>query len=434
MSNVVAVVGRPNVGKSTLFNRLVGGRKAIVDEQSGVTRDRHYGECEWNGIKFSVIDTGGYVKGSDDVYEKQIRRQVEMALEEATVLLFVVDVETGITDLDESVANVLRKSGKKIFLVVNKVDNNIRLQDAPEFFSLGFGEPFCLSAINGSGTGELLDAVVKSLPSKSNDEEKDIPRFAIVGQPNVGKSSLLNCLVGEERTIVTPVAGTTRDSVDTRYNKYGHEFILVDTAGIRKKAKVKEDIEYYSVLRAMKALEECDVCILMLDAENGISSQDMSIFGEAKEKGKGIVIVVNKWDLLEKDNSTLLNYEKFVREKLKPFVDVPIVFTSVLNKQRVMKVIETTLAVYENRRKKIPTSQLNKYILPFIEATPPPAIRGRIIRINYITQLPTAYPQFAFFTNHPNYINESYARFLENKIREKFDFTGVSIKIYFRQK
>ena len=422
------------MGKSTLFNRLVGKRKAIVDEQSGVTRDRHYGECEWNGKKFSVIDTGGYVKGSDDLYETQIRRQVETAIGEASVLLFVVDVETGITDLDTAVASMLRKSGKKIFLVVNKVDNTARLNDAPEFYSLGFGEAYCISAINGSGTGELLDAVVKSLPERRDEEEKEIPRFAIVGQPNVGKSSLLNCLVGEERTIVTPVAGTTRDSVDTRYNKYGHEFILVDTAGIRRKTKVKEDIEYYSVLRAMKAIEECDVCIMMIDAENGISAQDMSIFGEAKEKGKGVVVVVNKWDLIEKDNSTLLNYEKYLRKKLEPFTDVPIVFTSVLNKQRVMKVIETTIAVYENRKKKIPTSQLNKNILPFIEAMPPPAIRGRIIRINYITQLPTAYPQFAFFTNHPNYINESYARFLENKIRDKFDFTGVPVRIYFRKK
>lgn len=434
MSNVVAIVGRPNVGKSTLFNRLVGERKAIVDEQSGVTRDRHYGMSEWNGKKFSVIDTGGYVKGSDDMYEEQIRRQVELAVQEASALLFVVDVETGITDLDAAVAAVLRKSGKKIFLVVNKVDNTVRLQDTPEFYSLGFGEPYSISAINGSGTGELLDDLIKSYPDKTEEKEKDIPRFAIVGQPNVGKSSLLNCLVGEERTIVTPVAGTTRDSVDTHYNKFGHEFILVDTAGIRRKAKVKEDIEYYSVLRAMKAIEECDVCILMLDAENGISAQDMSIFSEAKEKGKGIVVVVNKWDLLEKDNSTLLKYEKYVRKELEPFKDVPIVFTSVLNKQRVMKVIETTLQVYENRKKKISTSQLNKTILPFIEATPPPAIRGRIIRINYITQLPTSYPQFAFFTNHPNYINEPYARFLENKIREKFDFTGVPVKIYFRKK
>jgi len=434
MTNIVAIVGRPNVGKSTLFNRLVGKRKAIVDEQSGVTRDRHYGECEWNGKKFSVIDTGGYVKGSDDMYEKQIRRQVEMAVEEASALLFVVDVETGVTDLDVSVAGVLRKSGKKIFVVVNKVDNNVRLNDAPEFFSLGFGEPYCVSAINGSGTGELLDALVKSFPDRPPPKENEVPRFAIVGQPNVGKSSLLNCLVGEERTIVTPVAGTTRDSVDTRYNKYGHEFILVDTAGIRRKTKVKENVEYYSVLRAMKAIEECDVCILMLDAENGISAQDMSIFSEAKEKGKGIVLVVNKWDLLEKDNSTVLNYEKYVHEKLKPFTDVPVIFTSVLNKQRVMRVIETTIKVYENRKKKITTSLLNKTILPFIEATPPPAIRGRIIRINYITQLPTSYPQFAFFTNHPNYINEPYARFLENKIREKFDFNGVPVKIYFRQK
>jgi GTPase len=434
MSNIVAIVGRPNVGKSTLFNRLVGARKAIEDEQSGVTRDRHYGYCEWNGKKFSVIDTGGYVKGSEDIYEAQIRRQVELAIDEASVIIFVVDIETGVTDLDTSVANILRKSGKKILLMANKVDNPMRQADAAVFYSMGLGEPFCVAAINGSGTGELLDAVTALLPEETVNENIGIPRFAIVGQPNVGKSSLLNCLLGDERTIVTPLAGTTRDSIDTHYKKFGHEFILVDTAGIRRKAKVKDDVEFYSVLRAVRAIEEADVCLLLIDATAGIQAQDMSIFSMAKDNGKGIVIVVNKWDLLEKDNSTTKDYEKDVRKKLEPFKDVPIVFASVLEKQRIMKVIETAIKVHENRKQKISTSKLNRIMLPLIEITPPPASKGRSISINYVMQLPTHYPQFAFFCNQPQYVSESYGRFLENKLRENFDFTGVPVKIYFRAK
>ncbi|HLG36076.1 MAG TPA: ribosome biogenesis GTPase Der [Bacteroidia bacterium] len=434
MSNIVAIVGRPNVGKSTLFNRLVGARKAIEDEQSGVTRDRHYGYCEWNGKKFSVIDTGGYVKGSEDIYETQIRRQVELAIDEASVIIFVVDIETGITDLDTSVANILRKSGKKILLMANKVDNPMRQADAAEFYRIGLGEPFCVAAINGSGTGELLDAVTALLPEETVAENTGIPRFAIVGQPNVGKSSLLNCLLGDERTIVTPLAGTTRDSIDTHYKKFGHEFILIDTAGIRRKAKVKDDVEFYSVLRAVRAIEEADVCMLLIDATAGIQAQDMSIFSMAKDNGKGIVLVVNKWDLMEKNTSTAKEYEQTVRQKIQPFKDVPIVFASVLEKQRVMKVIETAIKVQENRKQKISTSKLNKIMLPLIEITPPPSNKGRSISINYVTQLPTHYPQFAFFCNQPQYVSESYGRFLENKLRENFDFTGVPVKVYFRAK
>jgi GTP-binding protein len=434
MPNVIAIVGRPNVGKSTLFNRLVGARKAIEDEQSGVTRDRHYGYCEWNGKKFSMIDTGGYVKGSEDIFEAQIRRQVELAIDEASIIIFVVDIETGITDLDTAVANILRKSGKKILLMANKVDNPMRQADAAEFYGMGLGEPFCVAAINGSGTGELLDAVTALLPEDTVDDKSGIPRFAIVGQPNVGKSSLLNCLLGDERTIVTPLAGTTRDSIDTHYKKFGHEFILVDTAGIRRKAKVKDDVEFYSVLRAMKAIEEADVCLLLIDAREGMGAQDMSIFSAAKDNGKGIVLVVNKWDLMEKDNSTTKDYEKDVRKKLEPFKDVPIVFASVLEKQRVMKVIETAIKVHESREQKISTSKLNKVLLPIIAAIPPPAYRGRSISINYVMQLPTHYPQFAFFCNHPQHVSESYGRFLENKLRENFDFTGVPVKVYFRAK
>jgi len=434
MSNIVAIVGRPNVGKSTLFNRLVGARKAIEDEQSGVTRDRHYGYCEWNGKKFSVIDTGGYVKGSEDIYETQIRRQVELAIDEASVIIFVVDIETGITDLDTSVANILRKSGKKILLMANKVDNPMRQVDAAEFYRIGLGEPFCVAAINGSGTGELLDAVTALLPEETVNENIGIPRFAIVGQPNVGKSSLLNCLLGDERTIVTPLAGTTRDSIDTHYKKFGHEFILIDTAGIRRKAKVKDDVEFYSVLRAVRAIEEADVCMLLIDATAGIQAQDMSIFSIAKDNGKGIVLVVNKWDLMEKNTSTSKEYEQTVRQKIQPFKDVPIVFASVLEKQRVMKVIETAIKVQENRKQKIPTSKLNKLMLPIIEAIPPPSNKGRSISINYVMQLPTHYPQFAFFCNQPQYVIESYGRFLENKLRENFDFTGVPVKVYFRKK
>lgn len=434
MGNIVAIVGRPNVGKSTLFNRLTETRKAIVDEQSGVTRDRHYGFAEWNGRKFSVIDTGGYVKGSDDVFEDEIRRQVELAIEEAHIILFVVDVELGITDLDEAVAHILRKSGKKVLLVSNKVDNNKRYLESSEFYKFGLGEPYSISAISGSGTGDLLDAVVKEFPEDHIDETEGLPRFAIIGQPNVGKSSLLNALTGEERTIVTPIAGTTRDSIHKRYSKFGHDFLLVDTAGLRKKAKVKEDVEFYSVLRSVRVIEEADVCILMIDAQQGLHAQDLSIFHLIERNKKGAVIVVNKWDLVEKDTKTSQKFEETIRKKLEPFSDVPIVFTSVTNMQRILKVLETALKVYENRKKRIPTSQLNKLLLPLIENYPPPAIKGRYIKIKYVTQIPSDIPQFAFFCNSPQYVNESYRRFLENKMRQYFDFSGVPISLFFRAK
>ncbi|MFM2207413.1 MAG: hypothetical protein RL213_1388 [Bacteroidota bacterium] len=434
MSNIVAIVGRPNVGKSTLFNRLTESRKAIVDEQSGVTRDRHYGHAEWNGRKFSVIDTGGYVRGSDDVFEGEIRRQVEIAIQESDLVLFVVDVESGITDLDDAVALLLRKSGKKVFLVVNKVDHGQRAHDAAEFYSFGIGEPHCISAISGAGTGELLDELVRALPKETDAYEEDIPKFAIVGQPNVGKSSLLNMLIGEERSIVTPVAGTTRDTIHQRYNKYGHDFYLVDTAGLRRKARVSEDLEYYSVLRSVRAIEDCDVCIFMIDAEKGIHAQDMAIFRLIEKNQKGVVIIVNKWDLMEKDNSSVKKFTDYIHAKIAPFTDVPVVFTSVLEKQRVFKALEEAVHVYENRTKKIKTSQLNDFFLPIIENYPPPAIKGKYVKIKYVTQLPTRTPQFAFFCNLPQYINESYRRFLENKLREQFDFSGVPVQVHFRAK
>lgn len=434
MSSIVAIVGRPNVGKSTLFNRLTETRAAIVDEQSGVTRDRHYGHAEWNGKKFSIIDTGGYVRGSEDAFEDAIRNQVELAIEEADIILFVVDVETGMTGSDDAVAHVLRKCGKKIFLVVNKVDNPQRIANAAEFYSYGLGEPMVVSAINGSGTGELLDEVVKSLPKDFVDELEGLPKFAIVGQPNVGKSSLLNMLIGEERSIVTAVAGTTRDAVKQRYSKYGHDFVLVDTAGVRRKARVKEDLEFYSVLRSIKSIEEADVCLLMIDAQSGMNAQDLAIFRLIEKNNKGAVIVVNKWDLMEKDNNTTKNYTEMVQGRIAPMSDVPVVFTSVHEKQRVFQTLETAIHVYENRKKKIKTSVLNDFLLPLLERTPPPAIKGKYVKIKYITQLPTPTPQFAFFCNLPQYINESYRRFIENKMREKFDFTGVPIDIFFRSK
>lgn len=434
MSNIIAIVGRPNVGKSTFFNRLTESRKAIVDEQSGVTRDRHYGHAEWNGRRFSVIDTGGYVRGSDDVFEDEIRKQVEVAIEESDIVLFVVDVESGITDLDDAVAHLLRKSRKKVFLVVNKVDHSLREHESGVFYRFGLGDPYCISAINGSGTGELLDALVEALPNEKDDVLEEIPKFAIVGQPNVGKSSLLNMLTGEERSIVTPMAGTTRDTIHQRYNKYGHDFYLMDTAGLRRKAKVKEDLEYYSVLRSVRAIEESDVCIFMIDAEKGLHAQDLTIFGLIERNNKGVVIVVNKWDLVEKDNSSVNQYTDYIKSKIAPFTDVPIIFTSVLEKQRVFKALEEAVHVYQNRIKKVKTSALNDYLLPIIENQPPPAIKGKYVKIKYITQLPTHSPQFAFFCNLPQYINESYRRFLENKIREQFDFAGVPIQIYFRSK
>lgn len=433
MSNIVAIVGRPNVGKSTLFNRLTESRNAIVDSVSGVTRDRHYGKAEWNGKEFTVIDTGGYVINSEDIFEGEIRKQVMVAIEEADAIIFMVDVSTGITGADESVAELLRKSHKKIFLAVNKVDNFKNRAEAAEFYSLGLGEIYLLSSISGTGTGELLDDLVKSLSEKV-EEATELPRFAVIGRPNVGKSSLINALIGKERNIVTPIAGTTRDAIDTRYNSFGFDFILVDTAGVRKKAKVHEDLEFYSVMRTIRTIEGSDVCLLLIDGTEEISSQDINIFLLAEKNGKGIVILVNKWDLVEKNTNKAKQVEEQIRHKLQPFTDVPIVFTSVINKQRIFKALETAVKVFQNRKKKISTSELNDWLLPVIEQYPPPALKGKYVKVKFITQLPTAVPSFAFFCNLPQYIQESYKRFLENKLREKFDFTGVPIRIYFRQK
>lgn len=434
MSTVIAIVGRPNVGKSTLFNRLTESRSAIVDEQSGVTRDRHYGHAEWNGKKFSIIDTGGYVRGSEDAFEGAIRTQVEFAIEEADMIMFVLDVETGITASDDAVASILRKSGKKIFLVANKVDNPQRIAQAAEFYNFGLGDPFPISSINGTGTGELLDEIAKNLPKDFVDESEGLPKFAIIGQPNVGKSSLLNMLIGEERSIVTPVAGTTRDAVHQRYSKYGHDFILVDTAGIRRKARVTEDLEFYSVLRSIKAIEEADVCLLMIDAEKGLTAQDLAIYHLIEKNNKGVLVVINKWDLVEKDSMSSKVFTDNLLDKLAPFNDVPVIFTSVVNKQRVFQTLELAIEVFLNRKKKIKTSELNDYLLPIIENTPPPSIKGKYIKIKYITQLPTPTPQFAFFCNLPQYINDPYKRFIENKLREKFDFRGVPLNLFFRNK
>lgn len=436
MSNIIAIVGRPNVGKSTLFNRLTESKHAIVKEVSGVTRDRIYGRGEWNGVNFSVIDTGGYVKGSDDIFEGEIRKQVEIAIEEAAVIVFVVDVMTGIVDLDETVAQLLRKSGKPVFIVANKVDNTARVGMSSEFWSLGLGEVFDVSAANGSGTGELLDEIVKEFDSEDESSLADegLPRIAIVGKPNVGKSSLVNALTGKERNIVTNISGTTRDSINTRYNAYGFDFILIDTAGIRKKAKVTEDIEYYSVLRSVRSIENSDVCIFMIDAEEGLQKQDLNIFYVIEKNAKGVVVLVNKWDLIEKDHRTMGEFEEKVREALAPFRDVPIIFTSTITKQRIHKALETAMEVYTNRTQKIPTSKLNEVMLEIIQDTPPPSIKGKYIKIKYVQQLPTHAPAFAFFCNLPQYINDSYKRFLENRLRENFDFTGVPIKIFFRKK
>ena len=435
MGNIVAIVGRPNVGKSTFFNRLVESRQAIVEHTSGVTRDRHYGKTDWNGIEFSVIDTGGYVVGSDDVFEEEIRKQIAFAINEADVIIFMVDVKEGLTGMDEDVANLLRKSEKKVFLVVNKVDNNKRLIDANEFYQLGFDKIYCISSINGSGTGDLLDDVVKEFPETEKEEIPDLPKYAVIGRPNVGKSSLINALIGDERNIVTPVAGTTRDSIYTRYNSFGFDFVLVDTAGLRKKGKVYENIEFYSVMRSIRAIENSDVCFLLIDAKDGFEGQDLNIFHLVEKNRKGVVIVVNKWDLIEKTSNTHIEFENKIREKVAPFKDVPIVFTSVINKQRIFKALEIAHQVYKNRSNRITTSKLNDIFLPIIEATPPPAAsRGRYIRIKYITQLPTPFPAFVFFCNLPQDVKDSYKRFLENKIRENFDFTGVPIQIYFRKK
>lgn len=435
MANIVAIVGRPNVGKSTLFNRLVGMRKAIVDETAGVTRDRHYGKCEWNGRDFSVIDTGGYTINSEDTFEMEIRRQVELAVDEADIILFVVDVMGGITDYDAAIAEMLRKSKKKVFLVTNKVDNNDRIYYSAEFYALGLGDPFNISSASGFGTGDLLDAVVNSLPKEENMvEELDIPKVAIVGRPNVGKSSLTNALLGEDRNIVTPISGTTRDSIHTRYNKFGQDFFLIDTAGVRKKGKVHEDIEFYSVMRSIRTIEESDVCVLMLDASQGIEAQDLNIFNLIVRNKKGVVVVVNKWDLVEKETNTMKNYTDNLKLRTAPFTDIPIIFTSVINMQRVYDVIQQVSVVYENRKRRIPTARLNEFFLPIIEDTPPPANKGKYIKIKFVTQLPTQTPSFAFFANLPQYVREPYKRFLENKLRENYDFKGVPIQIYIREK
>jgi GTP-binding protein len=433
MSNIIAIVGRPNVGKSTLFNRLTESNQAIVKEISGVTRDRIYGRGEWNGVPFSVIDTGGYVQGSDDIFEGEIRKQVEIAIEEANVILFVLDVMVGITDLDERVAEMLRRSKKPIFIIANKVDNHQRIGLSSEFYSLGLGDVYDMSAVNGHGTGELLDELVKDFDPNVL-EPAELPRIAVVGKPNVGKSSMVNALTGEERNIVTPISGTTRDAIDTHYNAFGFDFILIDTAGIRKKSKVHEDIEYYSVLRSVRAIENSDVCIVMLDATEGVQKQDLSIFYIAEKNHKGVVVVVNKWDLVEKDTNTMKEYEENLRESLAPFNDVPIIFTSTITKQRILKTLEAAMTVYQNRIQKIPTSELNNVMQDIITANPPAMLKGKQIKIKYIQQLPTHAPAFAFFCNLPQYVQESYKRFLENRIRENWDFYGVPIRIYFRKK
>ena len=434
--SLVAIVGRPNVGKSTLFNRLVGMRQAIVDDISGVTRDRHYGRCEWCGREFSVVDTGGYTTNSDDVFEAAIREQVQIAINEADVILFMVEAATGVTDYDAEIADVLRRARKPVILAVNKVDSGEKMYDSYQFYSMGLGELFSISAANGSGTGDLLDAIVKVLPEdvQTEDPYAGLPRIAIVGKPNVGKSSLTNALLGTDRNIVTPVAGTTRDAIETYYNKFGHEFMLVDTAGIRRKAKVHEDLEFYSVMRSIRAIEHSDVCIMMIDATTGMEAQDMNIFNLILKNRKGVVLVVNKWDLFIKDSNTLKVYEQTLRSRLAPFTDVPIIFTSVLKMTRIQDVLDAVTRVYENYSTKIPTARINEAMLPIIEETPPPSIKGKYVKIKYITQLPTRFPAFAFFCNLPQYIKEPYKRFLENKLRENFDLTGCPIQIFFRQK
>ncbi|MFO7616966.1 MAG: ribosome biogenesis GTPase Der [Bacteroidales bacterium] len=434
MGNIVAIVGRPNVGKSTLFNRLTQSRQAIVHESSGVTRDRHYGKVFWNGHEFSVIDTGGYIQNSDDLFEEEIRKQVVLAIEEADTIVFVTDVESGITDLDLTVAAMLRKIKKPVIAAVNKVDNNARHLDATEFYGLGLGEIFPVSAVSGSGTGDLLDAVVNSFPAAIPLEDPDIPRFTIIGRPNVGKSSLVNALLGEEKHIVTPIAGTTRDAINTRYQKFGLDFFLVDTAGVRKKGKVTEDIEFYSVMRAVRAIEASDVCLLMIDATEGVKVQDINLFGIIQRNRKGIVILVNKWDLVEKDNASTRQLTKEIQERIAPYTDVPILFISALTKQRLLKGLETAVEVYQNRSQRIPTSRLNEVIQEAIQEFPPPALKGKFIKIKYATQLPNPTPAFALFCNLPQYVKEPYKRYIENKIREKFNFTGVPIQVYFREK
>ena len=435
MSNILAIVGRPNVGKSTLFNRLLERREAIVDSTAGVTRDRHYGKSDWNGVEFTVIDTGGYDVGSDDIFEEEIRKQVQLAVDEATSIVFMVNVEEGLTDTDQEIYQLLRKANKPLYVVVNKVDSSKELLPATEFYQLGIEKYYTLSSATGSGTGELLDDIVKDFPTTEYvDVFEGLPRITIAGRPNVGKSTLTNALLGDERNIVTDIAGTTRDSIETVYNKFGHEFILVDTAGMRKKSKVSEDLEFYSVMRSIRAIENSDVVILMIDATKGWESQDMNIFGIAQKNRKGIVILVNKWDLVEKETNTMKQFENQIREKIALFSDVPILFISALTKQRILKAVETAVEVYENRKKRIKTSKLNEIMLPIIEHTPPPALKGKYIKIKYCTQLPTVTPQFAFFCNLPQYVKEPYKRFIENQLRKNFDFTGVPIEVYFRQK
>ena len=437
MSFTVAITGRPNVGKSTFFNRLLEQRKAIVDDMSGVTRDRQYGVAEWIGKSFNLIDTGGFVAKSDDIFEKEIAKQVHIAIEEANVIIFMVDASTGITNLDEGMSDMLRKSDKPVMLVVNKVDNHTRLMEASEFYSLGFENIFFLSSISGSGTGELLDAVVALMPEEEKEADIDadsIPKFAIIGQPNVGKSSLLNALIGNERTIVSEIAGTTRDSIHTHYNLFNKEFILIDTAGIRRKTKVHEDLEFYSVIRAIKAVDEADICLLLIDAGKGITAQDLSIFSLAVKKGKGIVVLVNKWDLIEKETNTARDYEKELKQRLAPFSNVPLLFISVTEKQRIFKSIEAALQVFENKKSKVTTSKLNDIMLKAIEQYHPPVVRGNAVKIKYVTQLPTNTPSFAFFCNYPDDVKAPYRNYLENKLRESFDFTGVPIRLFFRKK
>ena len=433
--SLVAIVGRPNVGKSTLFNRLVGNRQAIVDSTAGTTRDRHYGKTDWCGREFSIIDTGGYSVNSDDIFEDEIRKQVLLAIEEADVILFMVEVGTGVTDLDMMMAEVLRRAKKRTILVCNKVDNYDLIYSSNDFYSLGLGDPFCISSMSGSGTGDLMDEILKHLPEDCEAEElDDLPRITIVGRPNVGKSSMTNALLGHDRNIVTNIAGTTRDSIHTRYNKYGMDFYLVDTAGMRKKGKTMEDLEFYSVMRSIRAIEASDVCVLMLDAQQGLESQDLNIHNLIVRNRKGCVVVVNKWDLVEKDSNTMKVWREFLEKKLAPFSDIPIIFTSVINKQRILDVLQAAIRVYESRKRRISTSELNEFFLPLIENYPPAATKGKYIKIKYVTQLPTPTPQFAFFVNLPQYIKESYRRFLENKLREQWDFSGVPIQIYFRQK
>lgn len=436
MSNIVAIVGRPNVGKSTLFNRLTESRDAIVKEISGVTRDRIYGKGEWNGYQFSVIDTGGYATTHEDIFEGEIRKQVEIAIQEATVIVFMVDVMTGIVEMDEIVAQILRKSNKPVLIGANKVDNTERIGLSSEFYSFGLGDVFDLSATNGGGTGELLDEMVKYFKKEDESirEEDSLPRIAIVGRPNVGKSSMVNALTGQERNIVTDISGTTRDAIHTRFKSFGFDFLLIDTAGIRKKAKVTEDIEYYSVLRSVRTIENADVCLILIDASEGIQKQDLSIYYMIEKNSKGVVVIVNKWDLVEKDQNTMIQFEKALREQLAPFNDVPIIFTSTITKQRIHKALEKAMEVHENRVRKIPTHQLNEVMLDIINATPPPAIKGKYIRIKFVQQLPTHAPAFAVFCNLPQYVPDSYKRFLENRLREQFNFEGVPVKIFFRKK